>query len=177
VIVIEIDGVRVEAETEKEVRKEMRRLLKAQAVEDADRAARLDVAQQRAEANGYRVLARRAEPDNTFPRGWRLYRPQDEWGKCLFRPADDRDWTTVVTTRHGEARVQHWLRPFLGAVCDGGGYAWLVFLGGHEGEPTVCYAIATEGDVYALAPCPGITMDDFAPATEPAVTTDVAPAA
>jgi hypothetical protein len=162
--VVEVDGVRVEAESEAAARKELRRLAKQQRAVSSARQERYARAKSRAMERGYRLLAQRAggEP---MPRGWVLYRPEQDWSRYLYTPAADSTYGPeghrdhVVHCEEGRAVLSHYGCRLVGGVCNGAGFLWLVFL--DDGQRVDCYAVAVDGDTVALADCPGVTMDHF----------------
>ncbi len=136
----------------------------AQVREDAYKAAQVI-----AERHGFKILSRKASGD-TFPVAWKIYRPGDKWSNHLFTTGIEEDgcfysWKTQLVMP-SPVVCHHFGNEFIGAVSDGGGYAWLIFLQevrNHDNSrgPIVCYAVGSCDGAIALAECPGIDPSDF----------------
>ncbi len=123
----------------------------------------------KAERNGFKALSRKASGES-FAVAWRIYRSGDKWSNHLFTIGVEEDgyfasWKTRLTMQSPTV-LHHYGSEFVGAVADGGGYVWLIFLQevrDHDGSrgPIVCYAVGSCDGSIALAECPGIDPSDF----------------
>lgn len=163
-IKIECNGIVVEAETEKEARKELRKLVKAQEAERVKESERYHHAKQKAESGAYRVLSRFMSGDE-FPRGWTFYAPSDDWARHLFNPLRNdtggRLRAHKLNTQYGELTLDHYGNDLMGAVCNGSGFCWIVFLRDTNNGATACYAVGGHEGHLALAECPSIKPEQF----------------
>ncbi len=166
-ITLELNGKRVEAETEKEARKQLRQLVKQEKKDQAERDALHGKARSKAESNGYRLLCRIASGDQAAPCGWKFYTPGAEWSQHLFDvPAEDsRDYdgnlkAHIIKSADGDALLNHYGNKLVGAVCGGAGFCTWLFLQ-ESGREAECYAVGVENGTIALVPCPNVTIDYF----------------
>ncbi len=159
---IEHDGVTVEAENERDAKRELRRLAKAAEVARAVAEKLRKAARLKAEAGAYRVLHFAAGRE-TFPPAWKLYRPGvHKWAEHLAKPAVGKRHTTFVQLDDGWTEIEHYAFHFVGAVCNGSGFAHAIVLQDRDDlARVVVYAVAAEGGQWALADCPGITPERF----------------
>jgi hypothetical protein len=168
---VTINGTDLDNDDPKTVRKALAKVRREEKKAEQVRSEASDVAYAEAQANGYKVLSRKASGES-FPDGWRLYRPGDKWAQHLFTTGEDDDgndfyrgWTTRLSLS-SNAFLRHYGNDFLGAVCNGSGFAWLVFLqevnfSDASRGPILCYAVGSHDGVVRLADCPGIDMSDF----------------
>jgi hypothetical protein len=163
-VVVEVDGVRVECADEKAARKAVRdgvRKAKAAAAENSRLHAE---ARKAAEGKAYRLLCRKAEGE-AFPCGWRLYQPGDEWAKHLYvaEPVEyGQGWKHRIHFEDGWAVYDHYGYDLLGVVCGGAGYAMACVIRDRSAPHTeFVYAIGAAGGVLAVADCPGVVAGDF----------------
>ncbi len=165
-IAVEVNGQRVEVETEREARRVLSKALKDARKLELAHQAQYQTARLKADAAGYRLLQRRAAAED-FPHGWRFYRPGDKWAEHLFQPTDSPERTRVnaqdATGAGFGITIDHYGNRLVGGICNGSGYCFALFLRDRdkpESKP-VCCAIGVEGEAYALAECPGIEVDHF----------------
>jgi hypothetical protein len=163
-VTIEVNGRKVEAETEKEAKKALAKLMREDKKERAARNADYQQAQLKAQAAAYRVLARKATGER-FPCGWTFYTPDDKFSSGLFQrvecEAHERKVKLNTEARYG-VEYDHYGYHFLGAVCNGAGFAWLVVIQDLDRErPPEVLAIGATEHGFTLAECPGIGIDDF----------------
>lgn len=171
---VEVNGVRLEAATEKEAKRLMSKAVKQAKKEEADRDRKYAVATMKARAAAWRVLERKASGEE-MPRGWRYYTPADDWSKWLFQPhAGERDCRNqlkmhTLCAEDGNVVLDHYGNDLLGACCNGAGHCWLIFLQDYDcrEQPPMCFAIGVEGDMVALAECPGVKITDFQAKEQP----------
>ena len=144
---VTINGTELKTDDPKAVRKALAKALRDEkAKQDRDRKDR-DLALMMARAEAYRVLERKLT-DGAMPDAWILYRPGDKWA-------------TLVKART-TFTLGHYGMNFLGAVCDGSGYAMLIFLEDDTTKEVKCYAVAAVNDVHAMADLHCVTLADFA---------------
>ncbi len=164
-ITIEVNGTRVEAETEKDARKALRKAMAAEKKANAERDARYKLARLRAESAAYRVLERKAI-DKEFLKAWEYMGHGAKWAHSLFRMVDGSNGRSHMINAHDAndwVLYDHYGYTIIGAVCNGAGFCWLVFIGdnAYPENPPVCMAVGADGDTLALADCPGIQIEDF----------------
>lgn len=142
------------------VREATKAAAKAQAKSEADG----KVAYRDAESKAYRILSWKLKGSESFPKAWRLYRPQDEWAKHMFRPvANDygRNCVHSVTFEDGDQEMNHYGSELMGVVCGGAGWAMACVLRDTTTNVQTVYAIAGHGTRIGFAECPGVTAADF----------------
>lgn len=156
---VTVNGIEIESDNPQGIARAVARAKRAEKKAEEQRQADYAAAKRLAEAEGYRILCAKVTRDEKMPRGWRLYRPGHKWARNLFVEAKDNPFTTLIFTAGGKIELEMWRRQFLGAVSNGSGFAWLLFV--RDGEKILCYAIAVVNGVFALAECPGVQMEDF----------------
>lgn len=163
-VAIEVNGVRVEAGSEKEAKRELSRLLKAERKAMQEREAKHAAARQKAEASAYRFLCWKAKGEECR-RAFRLYQPGEQWAEHIFRECardmEGQGKATEIQTQGGWVTLDHYGNEFLGATCNGGGLVSCVVLRDRYNGETTVYAIGTEEGELALAEVPGIGPEWF----------------
>lgn len=166
-IVIEVDGVRVEAETEKEARKLLARAVKARVQEKVEERRRYNTAMDRAQAGAYGILCRRVEGLEAL-RSWRLHFAEE--GRAGFvrevegsrhGGAARKHWLTIQGATDGGAVLDHYGQTFAGASVNGGGWVWCVGLRNDWDGAVRFYSVGECEGVLALAELPGVTAEYF----------------
>jgi hypothetical protein len=166
VIRIEVDGIAVEAETEKEARAQLRKLLREKKTKEREEGIRAEVARIKAESAAYRLLLRYVG-DQDLPRAWHLIRPGEPSGvfQAGERSAMDGRVTTHLLEVEGSSErvvVEHHSHTLVGAVLSGGGYVWVLFLQDRSGPGVHAYTVASHQGVVRTAVLPDcITMALF----------------
>ncbi len=167
---VTINGTETTSDDPKTVRRALDKARREEKKATAAMSAACETARAIAERRGYRILSHKAS-GQSFPNGWRVYYPGDKWAPHLFTLNAEMDGYTshnhTLVRCDPAAIVAHYNEDFIGAVCDGSGYAWLVFLrerqrtvDGSNG-PIMCYAIGSHEGAYYRARCEGISPTDF----------------
>ncbi len=160
---VTINGTELDTDDPKAVRKALDKARREEKKASEARSKTCSLATDKAQTSGYRILCWKAENGDKC-RGWRFYEPGDKWAPNLFKPIVDGEFDDGYKTRifgTQDATLRHWGQRFMGAVCNGGGFAWLIFLQDETTRVVQCYAIGIVDEVIALAECPGISVDDF----------------
>ena len=167
-IAVEIDGVRVEAENEKDAKRMVSKAVRQSKKLEAERIKLRNAARLQAQANGYKVLSRKAAGEaKKLPHGWTFYRPGQNWSEHIFKQTGDdhRGYKHVLNVQEVDSWVvcDHYGMILVGGVCNGAGYCWLVFLrdASRPDDLPTCYAVGAAGDQICLEECPGVCPDDF----------------
>lgn len=163
-ITLEVNGTRVEAETEKEARKQLAKLVREQKKADAAHAALRDAAYLKAESAGYRALKFKAR--GQFPGGCECVLRSDSRFHLLavverVSSIDGKTESHKIDGPNGVVVVSHCGNDLIGIACQGSGYPWLLFLKDRTTQEVLCMSFATEGDAIGFAECPGILPEDF----------------
>lgn len=162
-ITLEINGERIECDSEKDARKAIRIAAKKEAAECKAREIAWNAANAQAQAKGYRILSRKAIGE-IFPRAWRLYRPHDEWSKHLYQRIEGdfpSDRKTRLECENGSVVLSHYANTLIGVVCGGAGYSLAVVLQDDSTKQITIYAVGAVDGVVALAECAGVVAEDF----------------
>lgn len=158
-ITVEVNGQKMEAETEKEARKLLRKALAQEKKEHLQREEYRKLAHLRARSEAYNILERKLKGE-TFHRGWRFYDINDAWAtKYIFKPQHRK--TMLNTEDSSWIEFDHYGNVFLGGICNGAGFLRALFLQDDSTKEITCYTIGTEKGIWAIADCPTITIADF----------------
>lgn len=156
-VAIEVNGVRVEASTEKEAKRAMARLVRESRKAEEAKGKLRKMAQLRSESIGYRVLGRMAEKGE-LPKAWEYF-PRGAQYAPFQTDLDGRE--TVIDGEECKATIEHYGMEFLGGVCNGAGFCFVVAMRDTYTNQTVCYAVGTEQGEYCLSLLHGITPEHF----------------
>lgn len=161
-ITLELNGRKVEAETEREARKALAKMIREEAKETARREEDYKAARLEAQSGAYDLI-RRILTNEPIPSRRELYSPHSKYGVALAAPDnEERDVHHIDAHGTGKIRFAHNGLDLLGVIDRGNGYVWGVILRDRfTGEITV-NAIGVCGKSWALADCPNATPEHFA---------------
>ncbi len=168
-ITVELNGRRVEVETEKDAKKALAKLVREERKEHAERTARYEKARVKAESLGYTLLKRVVTGQTAYP-AWRFYKIGEKYteGMCRQKSAFG-SWEHELQVLHapgGWVKIDHYGFDLLGVVCNGSGFVWCIVLQDRTSRRIDIMTVAVEGAEYSLVDCPGVTPDWFRPSRE-----------
>jgi len=155
-----------EAETIKEAQRAERKAARANDRKAAERRKLHDLALVHAAAQGFAILARKAE-GKTFPAGWRFC-PAGHPNATVHRGNGefDRSCRLVIETETGKGDWDFYAWRFVGNVENGAGWTMAIAMQREDGSVSLHAVGIIDGEV-ATAIIPGVDVNEFRRAGEP----------
>ncbi len=163
--VIEVDGLRVEGETERDAKRLLRKAQKEKEAAECLRQDRRERARVYAESEGYKVLYRLADRGDMACH-WSLYRPGDKYAPFRAGTADSWDGKVrshTLQMKGGDAVLEHGPGYFHGCVSGMSGQVFIVFFRdpSRPSDAVDAYAVGHYEGEIGMVSLPGIRPEMF----------------